>query len=249
MELTHLIILLAAGVLAGFLNVVAGGGSLITLPLLIFLGLPPAVANGTNRIAITAQNLVAVPSFKKKGVFVFPYSIYVGIAALAGSIVGALLVIDLDESIFNKLLSIIMVGVAFTMIFNKKKGKIETNTTAVRNSTWGIVSFFFLGIYGGFIHAGIGFLMLLVLVKLNGFSLLKANSIKVTVALMFTISALLVFIINDLVDWETGLILGFGNAIGAYIGTVFSVKKGDKWIRRILVFVIIVLAVKLWFFN
>lgn len=109
MELTleHLL-LIPIGFIAGFLNTIAGGGTLLTLPALIFLGLPSPVANGTNRIAVLVQTVTAVRGFKSKGVSTYPFGLYIGIASLVGSIIGAKLAIDISDAVFNKMLAIIM---------------------------------------------------------------------------------------------------------------------------------------------
>lgn len=249
MELLEPILIVVAGIFAGFLNVVAGGGSLITLPLLIFLGLPPTIANGTNRIAILAQNSFSVAKFNQKGVGSYPYSLYLGLSALIGSTLGAFLVVDIDEVVFKRILSIVMICVAFLILFNTKASELaKGEKMEFKNQMWGVISFFFIGIYGGFLHAGIGFIIILALTKLNGFSLVKTNSIKVTVALVYTIAAVGVFIYKDAINWKYALVLAVGNSIGGYLGTVFSVSRGDKWIKGILLVTIVVLAVKLWFF-
>jgi uncharacterized membrane protein YfcA len=124
MEFTEALIVIAAGIVAGFLNVVAGGGSLITLPLLIFLGLPSAVANATNRIAIVGQNIFAVAGFRSKGINTWPYSLYLGISALFGAIVGAKIAVDIDDKLFNRILSIVMILVEVAIVIHpiKKTG-------------------------------------------------------------------------------------------------------------------------------
>ena len=105
--------LIIIGFIAGGINTIAGGGSLLTLPILIFLGLPPNMANGTNRIAILFQNIFTTAGFKSKGVVTFPFSIYVGISALIGSLIGAQIAVDIKGETFNKVLAIIMVVIVF----------------------------------------------------------------------------------------------------------------------------------------
>ncbi len=248
METVEYLILVVAGVFAGFINVVAGGGSLITMPLMIFMGLPPAVANGTNRVALLAQNVVSVSNFQRKKVSPGRYGLVLGVIALIGAILGAKLAVDIDEHLFNRILSIVMVVVGILIVFSpKQKGLDIENITGTRK--WlGYLAFFFIGIYGGFLHAGIGFIMILALVRINGFSLVKTNSIKVTVALIYTVAALTVFIWEGMIDWKAGLILAIGNATGGWLGSNFTVNKGDVWIKRILMVAIIGMAVKLWFF-
>lgn len=248
MDLVSYLLLVLAGVGAGFINVVAGGGSLITLPLMIFLGLPPVVANATNRIALLAQNVVAVSNFKKKKVSPGKYGVYLGLVALVGAIIGANLAIDIPEKLFNRILSIVMIAVAIILMFKPKYSEEGKELLSTKHKTLGLIAFFFIGIYGGFLHAGIGFIIMLALVKINGFSLVKTNSIKVTVALIYTLSALGVFIFQGLIDWKAGLILAIGNATGGWLGSTFTVKKGDKWIKRLLLIAIVAMAIKLWIF-
>ena len=249
MELTEALIVIAAGMIAGFLNVVAGGGSLITLPLLIFLGLPSAVANATNRIAIVGQNIFAVAGFRSKGVSAWPYNLYLGISAMLGAIIGAKIAVDIDDRIFNRMLSIIMIVVAAIIILRPlKTNNTEAERLTRKHQIVGILSFFGVGIYGGFIQAGVGFIMIPLLTAINRFSLVKTNSVKVFVALTYSLSALAVFIYEDVLNWPVGLTLALGTAIGGWIGSRWSVAKGDVWIRRILIVTIIALSVKLWFF-
>ena len=245
-----IVILLFAGFAAGFLNVVAGGGSLITLPVLIFLGLPTAVANASNRLGIIAQNIFAVAGFKSKGVHAFPYSLYIALSAFCGAIIGAKISVNLDDLIFNRIIAGIMIAVVLLIIFkplrsdNKKKENMSPKAIIT-----GCITFFFIGIYGGFIQAGVGFLIIAALTNINGFSLVKTNSAKVFVALIYTFSALGVFIYEDVIDWGYGLTLAGGTSAGGWVASRWSVKKGDKWIKRILVITVIGLAIKLWFFS
>lgn len=250
MELTDAIIVVAAGVVAGFINTVAGGGSLITLPLLIFLGLPSAVANATNRIAIIGQNIFAVAGFKSKGISTWPYSLYLGISAIIGAIIGARIAVDIDDKLFNRILSVIMILVAVLILVRplKKPGEQEERMD-LKHQMLGVVCFLGVGVYGGFIQAGVGFIMIPLLTSINRFSLVKTNSAKVFVALTYSLAALAVFVIEGVLNWEIGLTLAVGNAIGGWVGSRWSVAKGDIWIRRVLIIAIIALSVKLWFFN
>lgn len=243
------ILLIFVGICVGFINTMAGGGSLLTLPALIFLGLPPTVANGTNRVAIVIQTAMATAGFKSKKVSTFPFNIYLGISALIGSIIGARIAVDIKGETFNKILSIIMVIVLLIIIF-KPKMKVEDISERITGKyLWiGIIAFFFFGIYGGFINAGIGFVLILFLHNVNRMSLVRSNATKVAVVFMYTFSALVVFILNDKVNWKMGLILAIGNAIGAWVSSRISVDKGDGFVKKFLIVMIIIMAIKLWFF-
>ncbi len=237
------------GFIAGAINTIAGGGSLLTLPILIFLGLPPNIANGTNRIAILFQNIFTTAGFKSKGIRTFPFSIYIGISALIGSVIGAQIAVDIKGETFNKILAIIMVVVVVYMVVKSKINLIDTTErTSGKYLFWSIVIFFFVGIYGGFIQAGVGFIMLLVLSSVNNFSLVKSNAIKVTVVLIYTVAAVAIFAYNDKINWKIGLILAIGNAAGGWVASRWSVDKGDGLVRKFLIVMVVIMAVKLWFF-
>jgi uncharacterized membrane protein YfcA len=241
--------LIFIGFVAGSVNTIAGGGSLLTLPLLIFLGLPPNIANGTNRIAILFQNIFTTAGFKSKGVITFPFSIYVGISALIGSIIGAQIAVDIKGDTFNKILAVIMVLVVGYMVFRSKIKQLnEIERTSGKHLWLSIFIFFFVGIYGGFIQAGVGFIILLVLSSVNNLSLVKSNAVKVTVVLIYTITAVAIFAYNDKIDWKIGLVLAVGNATGGWFASRWSVKKGDSMVRKFLIVAVVFMAIKLWFF-
>ena len=245
----NILLLIPVGFLAGIINTIAGGGSLLTLPLLIFMGLPEAVANGTNRIAIFFQKASAVSGFKSKGVVTYPFSIYLGISASIGSFIGARYAVDIDGALFKKILSIVMVIVVLLIVFKKNNKSLEklTERTTGKHLYISIIAFFFVGLYGGFLNAGVGFIMLLLLPAINKFSLVKSNATKVTVAFIYTSIALLVFVLNGKVNWLFGLTLAIGNASGAWFASRYSVKKGDGFIRVALLVIVIGMSVKLWF--
>lgn len=249
MEL-ELLLLWFIGVVTGVINTLAGGGSLLTLPMLIFLGLPPSVANGTNRIAILIQSIVTNAGFRSKGINTYPFSIYFGISATIGAILGAQLAIEIDGKLFNRILAIIMLIVVAYLVLNRKTKMEDMIERVSGKHLWiSIILFFFIGIYGGFIQAGVGFLMLLVLSGVNRFSLVKSNALKIVVTGIYTVFAVIIFIINDKMNWEYGLILAFGNAVGGWFSSRWSVNKGDGLVKIFLVVMVVIMAIKLWFFN
>lgn len=248
MEILNLLLLLVVGLVAGCLNTLAGGGSLLSLPVLIFLGLPPNVANATNRVAIVLQNIFAVRGFKSKGVSVYPFNLWLGISAFCGAIVGAFLAVDIDEEVFNRILAVVIVAVVIYMGINPLKNINKPENMGKKATITSIIIFFFVGIYGGFIQAGVGYLMIMALTLVNGFSLVKTNSIKVFVALTYTLVALGIFIYYGIVNWEFGIPLAIGNATGGWLASRWSVNKGDNWIRYIVMVTASAFAIKLFFF-
>lgn len=247
MELHEGLILIIAGAFTGMANTIAGGGSLISLPVMIFLGLPPTIANGTNRIALMAQNIFAIAGFKSKGVSAYPYSLYLGLSALVGAVIGAKISVELDDELFQKIIAIIMVVVVLVTIFNPAKKGVNFERMDKKHVWIGIISFFFIGIYGGFIQVGIGFIIIAALTHINHFSLVKTNSAKVFIVFIYMISALAVFIYEDKINWSYGLIMAIGNSLGGWFASRWSAVKGDIWIKRAMIVMVIAMAIRLWF--
>tara|TARA_B100000700_G_C15032874_1_gene851405 strand:- start:1919 stop:2671 length:753 start_codon:yes stop_codon:yes gene_type:complete len=242
------IILFICGVIAGFINTVAGGGSLLTLPILIFMGLPSNIANGTNRIAIFMQNIFSISGYKSRGVSDFKYSSWLSVSALIGSIIGAKIAININEDMFNKILSVVIIIVVLSIIYNKKPFNINSENISIEKKIISVIMFFFIGIYGGFIHAGVGFLILSILSNYNGIQLSKANSIKVFVVFVYTFFALIVFIMENKINWILGINLGIGNSIGGWIASRWSYNKPDKIIKIFIIISSAIMAIKLWYF-
>ena len=244
----EIVILFFTGLVSGVINTISGGGSLLTLPVLIFIGLPANVANGTNRIQLIMQNIFAISGFKSRGLADFKFSAWLSITAIFGSIIGTQIAIDISEEIFKKVLSIIMILVMGS-IFLKNHGEGKSlNSYSNKNKPLTIFIFFFVGIYGGFIHAGVGFIILTILSNINNIKLSNANSIKVFVALAFSIVSLIVFIYEDRINWIYGINLGIGSAIGGWIASRWSYNKSDFTIKIFISIIITFMSIKLWFF-
>jgi uncharacterized membrane protein YfcA len=231
--------IIAAGFIAGFINTLAGSGSLITLPVLIFLGLPATVANGTNRVGILLQNIVGLGGFHRQDMLDLRGTIILGLPAIAGSLVGAQIAVNLDEEMMRRAIGLLMV-VMLVVILVRPNRWLKGELTRLENwPGWSrMLLFFTIGIYGGFIQAGVGIFLLAGLVLGVGYDLVRANAIKVGIVLLFSISALLVFFINDQVDLFIGLILSVGHMLGAWVATQTAAQKGATWVRRLLIVVV-----------
>ncbi len=245
MEWYYYIIIVAVGIVAGIINTLAAGGSLLTLPVLMALGLPPNMANGTNRIAIFLQNVVGVGSFHKQKVMDFPSGFRVGIPAVIGAIAGAFIAVNLNDEVMKLAIAGVMILVFFLMLLNPNRW-INSHEEHPPIPYWmQVVVFFFVGIYGGFIQAGVGFFLLTSLVLGSGFELLKANALKLFVILLYTPLALVIFFVHGDVNIWMGLVLAVGNMTGAWIGTKIAVKQGAKFIRYFVLVAILIAATKL----
>lgn len=240
MEWFFYLAVIAAGFAAGFINTLAGSGSLITLPLLIFLGLPANVANGTNRIAILLQNVVAVGSFRQQKVLDLKRGLQLALPAIAGGILGAQIAVNLDEIIIRRTVGVLMM-VMFLVVLIKPRRWLEGKTVDLKShfTLTNIIVFFLIGAYGGFIQAGVGIFLLAGLVLSAGYDLVKANAVKLLIVLCFTVFALIIFVLNDQVRWQTGLVLAVGNMSGAWIASKMAVKRGATFVRWFLLAVLI----------
>ncbi len=250
MNPVHIVLLFVLGIVAGFQNVMAGGGSLLTLPLLIFmLESNPAyaasaslLANGTNRVAILAQNIFAVFGFRKKGESNFKMSLKLAAFTLPGAILGAFYASRIDTASFKKILGFVLIAVVLLMT---QKKKITRAAVAKPYTKLGYLAMFGIGFYGGFIQAGVGLLLIVIIHGLMSQNLIKTNVHKVFIVMIYTVPALIVFAVGGNVIWWIGLVLAAGNSLGAWLGTHFAVKKGEKFVRIVLLLATSAMAIRL----
>ncbi len=242
------LLLFGVGSVAGVLNVVAGGGSFLTLPVLIFLGLPPTLANGTNRVGVVLQNVGAVWSFRRHGMIDWSYLLWAALPAMVGAVLGSWVALRVGDELFQNILVFLMVAVTLWTLWDplkktqlKASGSSQTPVVAVL-----VAGFFLSGVYGGFIQAGVGFLILAT-TSLAGLDLVRGNAVKVLSVLCFGVVSLGMFAWQDKVDWWIGLALGTGMALGGLVGVKLTVLKGHAWIKRVVTVTIIVFALRLWF--
>jgi uncharacterized membrane protein YfcA len=246
--ITTSLILFLVGLVAGTLNVIAGGGSLLTLPVMIFLGLPPTVANGTNRVAILIQNVGATWSFHRRKLISKEWVFLAVPPALVGVVLGTLAAVRIGDLTFQRILAVILVAVAAWTVWHPLKPPEEGDALPpTGGKRWAFAAFFFMvGAYGGFIQAGVGF-MILAVTTAGGLNLIRGNALKVTLVLAFTPLALVVFAWSGKVDWAMGFALAAGNFLGAMAGVRLQIQKGHKWVRNVVTVTIVVFAVRLLF--
>ena len=197
------------GVVAGFLNTVAGGGSFLTLPTLIFLGLPHDVANGTNRLAILIQSCGATASFVRSGRTPLRQLAGIGLAAALGAGFGSALAIRVGETTFLRSLAVVMVVLTLVQLLTRWTTPPDADGAALRVGPALLGGFLVVGFYGGFVQAGVGFLSLAITSR-AGLGLVAGNAIKVACILLFSVLSLAVFASAGAVEWGAGLALGAG---------------------------------------
>jgi uncharacterized membrane protein YfcA len=240
------LIIIGAGFIAGFINTLAGSGSLVTLPVLIFAGLPANVANGTNRVGIVLQNVVGVSGFRQQKMLDLRGGLMLTVPAIIGSIIGAQIAVNLNEVTMRRTIGALMVVMLVVILIRPRRwleGKPSLERQRLNWQQWLI--FFLIGLYGGFIQAGVGIFLLAGLVLSAGYDLVRANAVKVLIVLGFTIFAMAVFVLNKQVVWSVGLILAVGNMLGAWVATRVAVKRGAVFVRWLLIAVVAVSAAEL----
>ncbi len=241
-----------AGMVAGVINTLAGSGSAITLGVLLFLGLPADMANGTNRVGVVALGLGSMAALKRSQMTaLLKKGQYILWTTLAGALTGALVVVEIDEAALEKVIGGLMIVLLFVVLFNPKRWLQDSAQALTRPSLLHILLFFAVGFYGGFIQMGFGIFFLAVAVLLARFSLIDANIIKIVVTFAFAIPVLGIFIWHGDVQWDLGLALAAGQAVGGWLAARYALghPQANIWIRRLLIVMILVVIVKIFFWG
>lgn len=241
------IILIISGLLVGFINTLAGGGTIISLSVFNWVGLPFTIANGTNRIAIIMQTLSSNAVFFRHKIIpyksIWPQAIIISV----GSLIGALFAVNVNEEFFRYALMVVLVIMIVSMFVNPKnwiKGK-ENNENFKRKDGLTYLVFFIIGLYGGFIHVGVGYYILFASVYLLGFDLIKANAVKNFLVLFYISISFIIYIFNGMVNWKYGLVHGIGNIIGAQIAARLSITKSLNFVKILIVIIMMVIFLDL----
>ncbi|MCG8414293.1 MAG: sulfite exporter TauE/SafE family protein [Pseudomonadales bacterium] len=236
LDIAAVALLTLTGFLAGWINTLAGGGSNLTLPALMILGMPADVANATNRVAVLMQCIVGVAGFDKHDSLDRPAIVPILIPTITGGAVGALGA-ALMPNLYLKpvlLLTILTMSVVILLkpsVISPPPGTPTMSPKENRQAWWGL---FAAGIYGGFVQAGVGFILLAALAGGLRYDLVRANALKMTCALAFTAVALLVFLAFGQIRWLPGLIVAVGTMAGAHLAVKFAVRAAPETIKWFL---------------
>lgn len=247
-----------AGLLTGVINTLAGSGSLITLPIFIFIcGLPADVANGTNRIGALFQSATGVRAFHKQGELHLKGIVWIAVPIVLGAALGARIAVSLDEQMMNYSIGGLMVFMLIVLLINPKRWIRETTADIQKHKRpLNLLAFFLIGVYGGFIQAGVGIFLLAGLVLLSGYSLKASNGIKLVVVFLFNIPAIYIFLSMNQIHFGYGIAMALFQSIGAYLGVkwISQIPNANVWIHRLLILIVIASAFKFlgvysWIYN
>ena len=241
MDPGDIVLLVAGGLAAGVVNTLAGGGSLLTVPLLVLAGVPGNVANGSNRVGILASNASATAAFHRLGVSGLSRTLPVLVPVAVGSLVGALLVARLADETFERAFGVLMVPL---LVLSLRPPVLKSVEGRVWSGPFTVLVFLAVGLYGGAFQAGIG-LLLMVALSRSGMDLVVANSVKVVVIMVVTVTALPLFIVGGRVDWGPAMVLAAGFAVGGALGARLTVTRGASLIRPVMVAAVVALAGRL----
>lgn len=249
MDLLTAILVFAVGLFAGIINTIVGGGSLISVPLLIFTGLPPHLAIGTNRFAMVFNTGVAAIDYHKKVKYEIRMLIIPTLFASIGSVIGANIVLQINEMLLEYIIAIFMIIMGVIIFYKKELGlRKETPLVTQKKYYFIILLSFILGIYGGFYGAGVSTMFAFLFVAVLGTSFLKSAGITRFVVTVLSIIAVPIFLLNSKIDFLYGCLLAVSFILGAKIGVRLALKAGNLWIRRFMVFLVIISSINLIFF-
>lgn len=245
------LIALAGGFIAGCMNTLAGYGSIITLTILMdIIGLPPNIANGTNRVNVFTGVFASFIAFKKNGKLNFTRSKWIIGVTFIGALLGIWLAVNVSSEQFKSIFKLLIV-VLFAALLVKPKRWLRDESELYDMPLWKIILIFFpIGLYGGFIQMGMGLVFVAATVLLGKYSILESNALKVVIVLLYTIVSLLIFQYNGMVEWKAGLLVGVGAALGGYLTGHYAskYKQANLWAYRLLITVVVLIIVRQFFF-
>jgi uncharacterized membrane protein YfcA len=249
MELYQYLIAIIGGALAGCINTLAGNGSAITLTILTeVLGLPPNMANGTNRVGVMTQSAAATYAFYRNGRLDWEKSKFSIVLTVIGAIAGVLVATWVSNEQFKTVFSYMMIVMLFVVLIKPKRWLRETDLSSTPRLWLTIPAFLFLGFYGGFIQMGMGIIFLAIMVLGVKWSLIDSNVIKSFIVVVYTVFVIAIFQWKGLIDWQIGAILAIGQTAGGWFTAQFASRyeKANLWAYRLLVVVMILAVIKLF---
>jgi hypothetical protein len=244
----QLLFLVIAGIITGFINTLAGSGSVVSLGVLIWTGLPVNLANTTNRIGVLFQNVSGIVTFIQTRQFnIRSASLLSIIPTVIGAFVGGLVAVEISESALKAVVGGVMI---FLLLGNfiSLKSFVPQSITLVKNR-WivQIPIFFVIGFYGGFIQIGVGLLLLFALNLFSKGSLHSDNALKLFIVLLYTIPTTIFFILKDQIIWVPGLSLALGQIFGGILAGILSakIKNSEVYVRQLIVLMIVLTLIRL----
>jgi uncharacterized membrane protein YfcA len=238
------LILFAAGLAGGFIDSIAGGGGLITVPALLAVGLPPQIALGTNKLQSSCGTIIAVGRYFNAGLMRTPWLGLAMAASFIASMGGALAVSSLNKELLGKLIPWMLAGIALYTALNPRFGKVE-RAARISSVVFAIVFGLALGFYDGFFGPGVGSFWTVACVALLGLDLRLATGYTKAANLASNLGSLCIFLANGSVNFAAGGAMIAGQLIGARLGSGLVIRNGAAFIRPVFLCVVFALTAKL----
>jgi len=236
------------GNMAGFLGAIIGGGGLVSIPFLMFLGLPPQIAIATNKLGSIGFSLGAISKFWKERKIVWKFVLCFSLLGTGGAYFGANLLLNIDQQSLSKIISLILL-LFLPFIFIKKSFGIKRKNTSKIKRIIGYSLYFLAMVYGGFFGGGAGFLIIYIVVFFFGLKIIEANATDSIPWLIQSIVSLIIFALNGLINYRYGMVLFLGMLSGSYFGAHIAIRKGDAWVKIVFAGIIIFSAIKILFLS
>jgi uncharacterized protein len=244
-SLAGIIILILAGFAVGIINTIAGSGTIITFSLFMLFGLPAQISNGTVRLGVIMQTLASSLVFRKNALLECRHGFITGIPVTVGTIAGAFIAVNIDEGLLRKIVGLVMALMLLTMFMKPERWMKGRSHLRGKNIWLQVLIYSLIGVYGGFIHIGVGIFLNAALVFLSGYDLVRANAMKVFIVLLYSPFTLAIFMLSGQIEYGLGLISAAGNLIGGIVASVYTIKWGAGFIRWFMLAVMVIAAVSL----
>jgi len=246
-EIITLIAVFLIGIIASFIGSMVGSGGLLSIPFLILVGLPPQVAIATNKMGAVGLSLGAIPKFWKAKKILWKYVPLFALISIVGAYIGANILLSINEEVLSTIVGIIILLMLPLLLIKKEIG-IKRNDVTKTKKIIGYVLYFLVMIFGGFFGGGAGTLVFYTLMIFFGFTIIEANATDIIPWFLLSLSSLIIFAINGIVDYGLGIALFLGMLAGGYLGACTAIKKGNQWVKILFIIVVIISGVKLLFF-
>ena len=246
MNIINLLVIFFIGIITGSFATLVGGSALLTIPALIFLGSSPQTAIATSKLGLIGVNTAGWYKFHQKRMINYKISFIMGIPIILGSILGANLVLQINEELLRKIIGILtLLILAFTIV--KPKMGVEKTDNIIKNHEYviGAVLGFFLGIYSGFYSGGAGIFLAYILVLLFKQTFLEIAATRKIPHFFSAVMSGIVFAVHGVIIYSLGISLFLGTFIGSYIGAHYSDKIGNIWIKRLFFGIVLIMGIKL----
>lgn len=246
-EIITLFLVFLIGIFASFFGTIVGGGTLLSIPFLIMIGLPPQVAIATERFAGIGQTFAAFSKFYKSKQIVWKYVLPLTIISVAGSLIGANILVNINPALLHNLIGVLILILLPLLLIKPDLGTQHTQEN--RNKIIiGSIIYFFVQIFAAFFGGGTGILIAYTLMFFFGLTIIEATATKIIPWFFLSISSLAIFAFKGIIDYKVGVVMLMGMAIGGYLGAHVALKKGNAWVKRLFFLFVTISVVKLLFF-